>query len=98
MKDTELRKVSIAAIDAWGMDEQLLQLQEEAAELIAAASHYRRGAGRSQELLEEIADIEIMLDQMHVVFGDDAIAIAASPKIERLCGRLAIDYQKRGER
>ena len=56
------------------------------------------GAGRSQELLEKIADIEIMLDQMHVVFGDDAIAIAASPKIERLCGRLAIDYQKRGER
>ena len=45
MKDTELRKVSIAAIDAWGMDEQLLQLQEEAAELIAAASHYRRGLG-----------------------------------------------------
>ena len=44
MKDTELRKVSIAAIDAWGMDEQLLQLQEEAAELIAA-SHYRRGLG-----------------------------------------------------
>ena len=51
MKDTELRKVSIAAIDAWGMDEQLLQLQEEAAELIAAASHYRRGLGGAKNCL-----------------------------------------------
>lgn len=48
--------------DYYGLDSQLNILQEELSELIQAVSKYRRGD--QSHILEEIADVEIMLDQV----------------------------------
>lgn len=91
--DSEFRKVCEAAVKKWGLDAQLLQTQEEAAELIVAISHFRRGRKSSREaLLEELADMEIMLEQMRTALGDNAIDAVGLEKIERLCDRLGIEY------
>lgn len=91
--DSEFRKVCEAAVKKWGLDAQLLQTQEEAAELIVAISHFRRGRKSSrEEPLEELADMEIMLEQMRAALGDEAIDIMELKKTERLCDRLGIEY------
>ena len=61
----------------WGMDDELRMLQEEAAEVIVAVSHtLRRGSGGSYvpddilAMAEEMADLEIMLEQARAMgFG-----------------------------
>lgn len=49
--------------DTYGLNSQLDILQEECAELIQAISKYRRG-GSFALALEEMADVEIMLEQI----------------------------------
>lgn len=41
-------------------------LQEEAAELIQAISHHRRGRKPASKIIEEMADVQIMLDMCRV--------------------------------
>lgn len=48
--------------DHYGLDSQLNILQEELAELIQAVSKFRRE--RSNHIIEEIADVLLMLDQI----------------------------------
>lgn len=93
MRDSEFRKACEAAVKKWGMDAQLLQTQEEAAELIVAISHFRRGRENGKKaVLEELADMEIMLEQMRAALGDDEIDAVGLKKIERLCHKLGIEY------
>lgn len=73
MISQELKKIA----DHYGYEEQSNQLVEECAELIQAVSKYRRaktGAGQPladykitvvlDNLIEEIADVEVMLEQV----------------------------------
>ena len=93
MRDQAFYQVCASAVQTYGADAQLCQIQEEAAELIAAISHFRRGRqGSREELLDELADMDIMLEQARVIFGDDAVTSAATPKIERLCERLGTGH------
>lgn len=48
----------------YGENNQLNQLQEELAELIKAVNKYRRDEDNIDNLIEEIADVEIMLQQI----------------------------------
>lgn len=57
--------------DHYGLESQLNILQEELAELIQAVSKYRRGD--PSHIIEEIADVEIMLDQVKYLLGNPAI-------------------------
>ena len=68
-----------AAVDKFGEIAQIDQATEEMAELIVALNKYKRhvnfGQGDKAEILahiaEERADVEIMLNQLHVIFGDN---------------------------
>jgi len=79
------------AIEAWGEDAQLGMLQEECAELIAAINKLRRGEPASV-VIEEIADVELMLAQMRYIFPPPDIDRVKAEKIERL-GSMLMDVQ-----
>lgn len=54
-----------SALDAWGTEPQLRQLQEECGELIAAINHFCRGReGSAEELAEEVADVLLVAMQI----------------------------------
>ena len=55
----------------YGIDSQMNILQEECAELIQAVSKYRRGDPST--ILEEVADVHIMLDQVVYLLGNATI-------------------------
>lgn len=77
-----------AALRRYGFKEQLAMLQEECGELVAAVNRWRRGReGAFPSLLEEIADVEILIDQMRLVYGAE-LDEARARKLARLRERL----------
>lgn len=73
-----------AALHRFGTIPQMLQTMEECAELIQALNHHIRGKGTKDAIAGEIADVQIMLDQMTLVVGIDRVQDAMNRKIERL--------------
>ena len=71
-------------IRLWGPMNQLRQAQEEAGELIAAINQYSRGRIGPSVLAEEVADMEIMIEQARVIVGDAAVDEHRRFKLERL--------------
>lgn len=59
-----------AALDEWGKDLQVIMAIEEMAELTQALTKDLRGIPDSDNILEEMADVEIMLTQLKIVYGD----------------------------
>ena len=77
------------AIKQWGEDLQIALAQEECAELIVAIAHKRRGRESSTEnLIEEIADVKIMVRQLELMFGAEAVEKVVQAKMARLARRL----------
>jgi len=76
------------ALKLWGSDLQLGMLQEEAAEVIQAVSKVKRGS-HPYILMEEIADLEIMIEQAKRVFKcQDKIAEIKIKKLKKLQGLI----------
>ena len=64
-----------AAVQRFGEQAQILIAVEEMAELTKALLKYIRYGGAREVLdsiAEERADVEIMLNQLHVIFGDNS--------------------------
>lgn len=66
MKTQEIEK---AAIEAFGKESQKDIFIEESAELTKELLKERRGEDNLTAILEEMADVEIMLDQMKLIYG-----------------------------
>lgn len=79
------------ALDHWGVESQIAMVAEESAELAAAAMHllrHSRTGDAEAEFCDEMADVEIMLDQMKVAGYAKGIAAAKAKKMDRLEARL----------
>lgn len=79
----------------YGLDNQLRILQEECAELIQAASKYLRAqeAGKpiaqsKAALLEEVADVMIMTEQVKGIFTGAALDAMIESKLNRQIDRI----------
>ena len=74
------------AIYIYGEESQMRMMIEEMSELTKELCKLFRGEGNTGHILEEMADVQIMLDQMRMIFGDTSEQEKA--KVERLKGRL----------
>ena len=84
------KKIYETAIKTWGIDNQIGMLIEEAAEVIHAICKLRRGLITEVSVCEELADLEIMLEQMRLIFSTKDIDKFKVAKIKRLKNRLQI--------
>ena len=78
----------------WGANFQFLMLAEESAELAAGVIHFLRG-GDIEDFLEEIADVQLMLEQIKWHFMEhgnkeflDRITAIQYEKLMRLRDRI----------
>ena len=79
------------AIKLFGMRSQMLIATEECSELIQAISHLIRGRINSFDLSEEIADVEIMCEQLRLMFDiDEFVDQQKQKKIKRLKNRIEL--------
>lgn len=77
------------AVDKFGKTHQIGVLIEEMGECIAKGSQLiTRGRDVEQEFIEEIADVQIMINQMEVVYGKERINTAIRKKLTKLQGYL----------
>jgi NTP pyrophosphatase (non-canonical NTP hydrolase) len=88
---TENRDVMQEAIDLWGVPSQIDMLQEELIELAQAISKLRRNGFTEDNIanvIDEIADVEIMCEQARKIFGSESIDVRKKFKLERLANRI----------
>ena len=76
------------ALLKWGYQSQLGMLFEEMGELMQVLNKYDRKRATLAEVIDEIADVEIMLGQMAVVYGREAVHRRKIEKINRLEKRI----------
>lgn len=84
----EERSLFRLAVSRWGVEAQWRMLQEECAELIAAINRADRQRCEVNDLVEELADVAIMLGQAAEMVGLDRCRAAKQRKLERLEQRL----------
>jgi NTP pyrophosphatase (non-canonical NTP hydrolase) len=77
-------------INKWGIDSQMLQLAEESLELSHAILKMRRKREKIDDVAEEIADVQIMIEQLHIIHDDlkEKVETMRKIKLERLKNRV----------
>lgn len=78
------------AVDEYGKEAQLRMVIEECSELIKAVCKHLRNGGHEDDICEEAADVQIMIDQIRLMFG--STKEIESAKLERLAKKLGIDF------
>ena len=81
------------AIDTYGKDKQLDVVIEEMSELTKEICKFKRGQDNHQQIVEEIADVEIMLQQLKMICDVKCSELEGVKyqKTERLAERLNND-------
>jgi NTP pyrophosphatase (non-canonical NTP hydrolase) len=83
-----LEVVYQATLNKWGEEAQFDQMIEECAELIAALKHYKRGRISKDEVINELADVKLMVGQLGWMFGGKELNNAVDNKLKKLEGLL----------
>ena len=89
----EVDLIYVKAMERWGRDAQIVKAAEEMAELSAVLLKYvntdeKQRSSLVEHIREEMVDVEIMLEQLGLVFGDNYHEYLF--KLWRLSRRLGI--------
>lgn len=87
-------EVCAKALKFYGGPAQKEMLIEECSELIQAIQHEKRGRINPEEVCEEIADVQIMLNQVSLLYPQNMIEKAIARKMARLNTRITFDDKK----
>ena len=84
-----MNEVLKAAIAHYGVQNQVIVAIEELSELQKELTKYLRGQADERHINEEMADVEIMLEQLKLMFGNRAaVTYWEHKKVDRLRERL----------
>lgn len=93
--DESKRSAARLSLTHYGRAAQMDKAKEECAELITALCHLTcRGEAAMLEVIEEAADVEIMLECIRMLAGDEAMDAAVSKKLQRLDGRMRSEQEE----
>lgn len=76
------------AIEHFGKESQIAKAIEEMAELTAELARFQNNRGMNVNLIEEIADVYIMMAQLREIFGHDLVDCHIAIKLRRLKGMI----------
>ena len=93
---TEDAKVLKRAVEIYGVPAQFDQLEEECAELLLALKHYKKEKACIGDVVEEMADVLIMIHQLGSIHAD-ALLNNYNFKLNRLAERLENEERKHGQ-
>lgn len=80
----ELTQIYQETIRTWGEEAQYDQMIEECAELIVALKHFKRSKIAKQDVINEIADVTMMIGQLTWMVGEENVHAAVEQKIKKL--------------
>jgi len=76
------------AIVVYGAQNQTIKAVEEMAELTKELAKALIGQSDNDHIREEIADVEIMVEQLKMIYDNGSIAVIKKAKLDRLAERL----------
>lgn len=76
------------AIKSYGVEAQAMKAVEECSEFVNAYAKTFCGRATAQDVVDEIADVTIMMRQMALVFGKEEVEQRIKFKVERLKNRM----------
>ena len=83
------------AKQVYGIDNQVNKANEELSELIKELSRFLIDDGNMGHITEEMADVEIMIEQLKLIFENKrAVKVVKKDKIQRLSDRLDEEVAK----
>lgn len=88
MRELELFTVPTLAIKHYGTEHQKKKAIEEMGELITAISREQDGRATPEQVITEIADVQIMMEQLSIIYGYEKVARERERKLERLVARM----------
>lgn len=80
--------VPLLAVHHYGAEHQKKKAIEEMGELITAISREQDGRATTEQVITEIADVQIMMRQLALIYGIDAVANEIDRKQRRLLRRM----------
>ena len=86
MTESKPHKIYCEALNKWGAEAQTLMVFEEMSELQKELCKHARGKDNREAIAEEIADVQIMLEQMMIL--QDLVEVQKFKKTHRLKIRL----------
>lgn len=84
METIEKRELYSQTIEKWGIEAQLWMVVEECSELLNAIAKYKRGRWGQSAILEELADVSIMDEQMSCYFSEADFIRIKEARLQRL--------------
>ena len=84
-----MKNIFERAIIKWGKDRQYDMLQEECGELITVINHLRRGRCKPEQVLEEMADVAIMLEELKILHGQKKFRKMFKKKCKKMKEQLS---------
>ena len=96
MADIDIYK---KAINTFGESAQMIVALEECSELQKEITKLLRGKGNLEHLAEEMADVEIMLEQLELIYGVGLIQqkqVFKENKLKRLAERINLENDRKG--
>lgn len=88
MQPLKAMTVPILAVHHYGAEHQKKKAIEEMGELITAMSREQDGRATPKEVITEIADVQIMVLQLALIYGLDKVAKEIDRKERRLIRRM----------
>lgn len=76
------------AVETYGIDAQRRMAVEEMAELTNALMKQDRGRNTAMDVIDEIADVTIMMQQLAFMYGREVVQERIEYKTQRLAHRL----------
>jgi NTP pyrophosphatase (non-canonical NTP hydrolase) len=73
-----------ATLAKWGEEAQYDQAVEECAELIAALKHFKRDKVGQEHVIDELADVALMVGQLSFMLGEERVQQAIEKKLAKL--------------
>ena len=97
MKTLKPLTVPILAVHHYGAEHQKKKAIEEMGELITAISREQDGRATTEQVITEIADVQIMMRQLALIYGIDAVAKEIDRKQRRLLRRIDKELKAKKE-
>lgn len=89
INEIEEKSILSAAIAKWGDQAQVMMVFEEMSELQKELCKNWRGKANTEEIADEVADVEIMLAQLKMIYGiEGRVRDHRAFKLARLRQRL----------
>lgn len=89
ISEADAAEIYRAAIQRWGIRAQIMMVYEEMAELQKELCKNGRGKNNRDQIADEVADVEIMLAQLKIIFNiQDLVEQHRAFKLARLRNRI----------